>query len=83
MDSHKAAVTGKVMNQYQDLIKNTTSDLQEHLQEIEYKLHCLSNEDKAESQTVRDVNKSTAQFILMVQNESASTKDSVSEEARI
>jgi Sec-independent protein translocase protein TatA len=37
-----SAVTTKVLKEYKDMIKNTTADLEEHLQEIDKKLQTLS-----------------------------------------
>ena len=36
--SHKAAVTADVLKEYKELIINTTSDLQDHLQDINQRL---------------------------------------------
>ena len=40
--SRAATVTVTVLKEYQEMIKNTTSDLEEHLQDIDDKLRNLS-----------------------------------------
>lgn len=68
--SRAATVTLNVLKEYKELIKNTTSDLEEHLQEIDSKLQKLtsqgaeiSNEDAAERQRMREERDSTQQCL--------------------
>jgi hypothetical protein len=42
MDSRTAAVTTDVLKEYKEMISNTTSDLEEHLQEIDKRVQALS-----------------------------------------
>ncbi|KAF2176781.1 hypothetical protein K469DRAFT_645268 [Zopfia rhizophila CBS 207.26] len=65
-----AAVTLKVLDEYKEIIKNTTSDLEEHLQEIANKLQipssegsAISEEDEAERKRMREELDSTQQCL--------------------
>ena len=52
--SRKAAVTINVLAEYKGMISNTTLDLEEHLQEIDQKLHDFSTQDTAVSPKEED-----------------------------
>jgi hypothetical protein len=45
LDRRSAAVTANVLAEYKELIKDTTSDLEEHLQAIDNKLQVLCSQD--------------------------------------
>ena len=66
LHSRKATVTVNVLEEYKDIITNTTSDLEEHLQEIDNKLQPFSlqssrtsDEDRAERAQLREEMDST------------------------
>lgn len=68
--SRTAAVTIDVLNQYKELITNTTSDLEEHLQAIDEKLQSLSSqgarvsgEEAAEREHIKQEMESTRQCL--------------------
>lgn len=68
--SRTAAVTVSVLKEYKEIIKNTTSDLEEHLQEIDRKLQALSlqgarisSEDAVERQQIQEEKDSTQQCL--------------------
>ena len=68
--SRKSAVTASVLKEYKEVITNTTADLEEHLQEIDKKLHSLSlhsgaisDEDAAERQQIQEERDSTQQCL--------------------
>jgi predicted nucleic acid-binding Zn-ribbon protein len=71
-DSRTAAVTADVLKEYQEMISNTTSDLEDHLQEIERKLQALplrgdaiSDEDAAERERIQEERDSTRQCLAI------------------
>ena len=68
--SRTAAVTANVVKEYKEMIKITTTDLEEHLQAINNKLHTLSlqgarisGEDAAERQRIQEERDSTQQCL--------------------
>jgi hypothetical protein len=68
--SRKATVTVNVLEEYKDIITNTTSDLEKHLQEIDNKLQPFSlqgtrtsDEDRAERAQLREEMDSTEQCL--------------------
>jgi hypothetical protein len=70
--SHRrtSAVTVSVLKEYKEMITNTTSDLKDHLQEIDKKLETLalqgasmSDEDAAERQQIQEERDSTQQCL--------------------
>jgi len=70
--SRTAAVTANVLKEYKDLITNTTSDLEEHLQEIENKLQSLSSQgarisenEKADLKEIQQEKDSTKQCLVI------------------
>ena len=70
MRSRRAAVTATVLKEYQELITNTTADLEDHLKEIDGKLQALSSsgsgvtgEDLAERERVEEEKESTKQCL--------------------
>src|SRR6266480_1661352 len=71
-NSRKANVTADVVKQYKDMIKNTTSDLEDHLHEIEKRLEALplgggvvSDEDVAERERTEIERESTVQCLAI------------------
>jgi chromosome segregation ATPase len=71
-NSRTAAVTADVLKEYKELIANTTSDLEDHLQEIEIKLQNLplrgdtiSDEDAAERERIQKEKDSTKQCLAV------------------
>jgi hypothetical protein len=71
-DSRTAAVTVDVLKEYKEMISNTTSDLEDHLQEIERKLQALplrgdaiSDEDAAEREQIQKEKDSTRQCLAI------------------
>lgn len=72
MNSRTVAVTSNVFKEYKDLITNTTSDLEDHLKEIETKLEelslqgsSMSDEDIAERERVLEEKESTKQCLII------------------
>ena len=70
--SRKAAVAANVLEQYKELITNTTTDLEEHLQEINGKLQQLSSrkvglsdEEMLHQQQLEDERSSTRQCLMI------------------
>jgi ABC-type transporter Mla subunit MlaD len=68
--SRQAIVTANVLKEYKEMITNTTSDLEEHLQEIDTRLQILclrgakiSDEDGAERERVQEEKDSTRQCL--------------------
>jgi chromosome segregation ATPase len=68
--SRTAAVTVNVLKEYKEMITNTTSDLEDHLQEIDNKLQTLSlqgarmsDEDAAERERIQEERDSTKQCL--------------------
>ena len=68
--SRTAAVTANVLKEYKEMIENTTSDLEDHLQEIDDKLQALtsqgatiSREEAADIQKIREERDSTQQCL--------------------
>lgn len=68
--SRTAAVTANVLKEYKDMIDNATSDLEEHLREIDNKLHIISsqatrsfNEDVTERQQMQEERDSIQQCL--------------------
>ncbi|KAI9795427.1 MAG: hypothetical protein M1833_007026 [Piccolia ochrophora] len=72
-----ATVTAEVLNEYKEMIKNTTSDLKEHLQEIDHKLQSFvedttrSNEEVAERQRMLEEREGTQQCLSICAQVSA------------
>ena len=71
-NSRTAAVTADVLKEYKELIANTTTDLEDHLQEIERKLQTLplrgdtiSDEDVAERERMQKEKDSTKQCLAI------------------
>jgi conjugal transfer/entry exclusion protein len=71
-NSRSAAVTAGVLKEYKQLISNTTTDLEDHLQEIEKKLQNLpsrgdtiSDEDAAERERMLEEKDSTKQCLAI------------------
>src|SRR5271170_2930397 len=71
-NSRTATVTADVLKEYKELISNTTSDLEDHLQEIEGKLQSLplqgdtiSDEDAAEREQMQKEKESTKQCLTI------------------
>jgi conjugal transfer/entry exclusion protein len=71
-NSRKAAVTADVLKEYKELVVNTTTDLEDHLQEIERKLQNLplrgdtiSDEDAAERERMQKEKESTKQCLAI------------------
>lgn len=71
-NSRTATVTADVLKEYKELITNTTSDLEDHLQEIERKLQNLplqgdtiSDEDAAEREQIQKEKESTQQCLTI------------------
>jgi chromosome segregation ATPase len=71
-NSRTATVTADVLRDYKDMITQTTSDLEEHLQEIESKLEALplrrdtiSDEDAAERERIQEEMDSTKQCLAI------------------
>jgi hypothetical protein len=71
-NSRRAVVTADVVKEYKDMISNTTSDLQEHLQAIESKLEALplggetvSDEEMAERERIEIERESTLQCLAI------------------
>jgi hypothetical protein len=71
-NSRKANVTADVVKQYKDMIKNTTSDLEDHLHEIEKRLEALplqgeavSDEEMAERERIQIERESTVQCLAI------------------
>jgi chromosome segregation ATPase len=70
--SRKAAVTTNVVKEYKEMITNTTSDLEDHLQEIDKRLQTLylqgarvSDEDAAEREQILEERDSTKQCLTI------------------
>ena len=68
--SHQAVVTANVLKEYKEIIRNTTSDLEEHLQEIDTRLQILclrgariSDEDRTKRELVQEEKDSTRQCL--------------------
>jgi hypothetical protein len=68
--SRKSVVTASVLEEYKEVIKNTTADLEDHLQEIDKKLQSLSLQgetisgaDATERQQMQEERDSTQQCI--------------------
>lgn len=68
--SHQAAVTANVLKECKEIIRNTTSDLEEHLQEIDTRLQILclrgariSDEDRTKRELVQEQKDSTRQCL--------------------
>jgi Fungal N-terminal domain of STAND proteins len=71
-NSRTATVTADILKEYKELITNTTSDLEDHLQEIERKLQNLplqgdtiSDEDAAEREQMQKEKESTKQCLTI------------------
>ena len=71
-NSRTAAVTAGVLKEYKELISNTTTDLEDHLQEIERKLQDLplrgdtiSDEDAVERERMQKEKDSTKQCLAI------------------
>jgi hypothetical protein len=71
-NSRTATVTAGVLKEYKELITNTTSDLEDHLQEIERKLQnlplrgdAISDEDAAERERIQKEKESTKQCLVI------------------
>ena len=70
-NSRKAAVTADVLVEYKEMISNTTSDLEEHLREIERRLETLplqdtiSDEEAAERDRIQGERESTMQCLVI------------------
>jgi hypothetical protein len=76
-NSRTATVTADVLRDYKDMITQTTSDLEEHLQEIESKLEALplrrdtiSDEDAAERERIQEEMDSTKQCLAICEQAS-------------
>ncbi|KAK7211129.1 hypothetical protein V2G26_018307 [Clonostachys chloroleuca] len=69
---HVAAITPKALEDYKDLISDTSNDLQEHMRTVEEKVQLLLNNDKA---TGKVINASEWEAIL---EEKASTQQGLS-----
>jgi chromosome segregation ATPase len=72
LHSRTAAITSTVLKEYKELITNTTTDLQDHLKEIDAKLEVLSlqgsrisSEDAAERELVQEEKDSTKQCLTI------------------
>jgi len=70
--SRKAAVTANVLKEYKEMITNTTTDLEDHLQEIDNRLQTLllqgarmSDEDAAEREQILEERDSTKQCLAI------------------
>lgn len=77
-NSRKAAVTADVLKEYKQMISNTTSDLEEHLQAIERRLEALplggetiSDEERAERDRIQIERESTLQCLAICAQVSA------------
>jgi len=69
-DSRTAAVTADVLEEFKEMITNTTSDLEDHLLEIDNKLQILStqgsrmsNEHSDDRKTIEEERDSTKQCL--------------------
>jgi hypothetical protein len=72
LHSRTVAVTANVLKEYKELIANTTSDLEDHLKEIDAKLQAfslhgpsMSDEDIAERERVQEEKDSTKQCLTI------------------
>ena len=72
LNSRTAAVTADVLKEYQEMITNTTADLEEHLQEIDHKLQIIrlqdttaSNGDADERRSIEEERDSTKQCLYI------------------
>jgi hypothetical protein len=72
IDRRTAVVTTKVLNEYKEMIDNTTSDLQEHLEDINKKLEAIqsqgqssSPQDTAEGKWIQEEKESTQQCLVI------------------
>ncbi|EDN04893.1 predicted protein [Histoplasma mississippiense (nom. inval.)] len=68
--SRRTTVTATVLNEYRDMIKNTTSDLEDHLQDVENKLDSfipkgtkMEHEDSMQWSRIQEERNSTQQCL--------------------